>query len=98
MMPDILIAQTWTSFIDPQVFDEIRCTYGTLIVNIGMDDRHQFWGDRIQGGGGEVPTEDVPRLFAQSKIFLGVRAIGHCSDFYALKCVILMLQCREVFI
>jgi len=35
--------------------------------------------------GGRLPTEDVPRLFAQSKIILGIGTIGHCADFYALK-------------
>lgn len=34
---------------------------------------------------GRLPTEDVPRLFAQSKIVLGIGTIGHCTDFYALK-------------
>lgn len=36
-------------------------------------------------GGGRIATEDVPALFAQSKIVLGVGTIGHCDDFYALK-------------
>lgn len=35
--------------------------------------------------GGRLPTEDVPRVFAQSRIILGVGTIGHCKDFYALK-------------
>jgi hypothetical protein len=35
--------------------------------------------------GGRLPIQDVPRLFAQSKIILGIGTIGHCSDFYALK-------------
>lgn len=34
---------------------------------------------------GRLPTEQVPRLFAQSKIILGVGTIGHCEDFYSLK-------------
>lgn len=34
---------------------------------------------------GRLAVEDVPRLFAQSKIVLGVGSIGHCEDFYALK-------------
>lgn len=34
---------------------------------------------------GRIATEDVPTLFAQSKIVLGVGTIGHCSHFYALK-------------
>lgn len=171
--PDLLIAQTRASFIDPKVLTQIRETYGTLVVNIAMDDRHQYWGEKIQGewdgtygliphidlaltaapecvdwylkegcpavffpeasdpaifhpmlelpkihdvcfvGGrygirekivlalrrasirvtaygdnwekGRIATEDVPRLFAQSKIILGMGTIGHCHDFYALK-------------
>lgn len=35
--------------------------------------------------GGRLPTQEVPRLFAQSKIILGIGTIGHCNDFYALK-------------
>ena len=35
--------------------------------------------------GGRLSTDDVPRLFAQSKIILGLGTIGHCTDFYALK-------------
>jgi spore maturation protein CgeB len=34
---------------------------------------------------GRLETKDVPQLFAQSKIVLGVGTIGHCEDFYALK-------------
>ncbi len=34
---------------------------------------------------GRLSTQDVPRVFAQSKIILGVGTIGHCTDFYALK-------------
>lgn len=35
--------------------------------------------------GGRIPADDVPILFAQSKLILGVGTIGHCEDFYALK-------------
>jgi len=171
--PDILITQTWATLIDPAVFDSLRAEYGTLIVNIAMDDRHQYHGRRLGrswGGtfglighidlaltaapecvawyqkegcpalyfpeasdpdifqpmpslrkihdvgfvgarygirekivttlrragirvsafgsgweGGRIDTEDVPKLFAQSKIVLGVGTIGHCGSFYALK-------------
>ena len=171
--PDILIAQTWATLIDPTVFSRIRTQYGTLIVNIGMDDRHQFRGHRLGNSwsgtlglighidlaltaapecvewyqkegcpalyfpeasdpaifhpmpdlpkihdvsfvgacygirkdivnalrkagikvsafgngwdGGRISTADVPKLFAQSKVVLGVGTIGHCRDFYALK-------------
>ncbi|MBM3346061.1 MAG: glycosyltransferase, partial [Betaproteobacteria bacterium] len=171
--PDILIGQTWATLIDPAVFSHIRSEFGTLVVNIGMDDRHQFTGHRLGdswsgtlglighidlaltaapecadwyrkegcpaiyfpeasdpdifhpmpelpkihdvsfvggcygirrdivlalrdagiratafGSGwdsGRIATAEVPLLFAQSKIVLGVGTIGHCRDFYALK-------------
>lgn len=171
--PDILIAQTWACLIEPEIFSRIRQEYGTFIINISMDDRHQYWGEKIAGEwggtfslishidlaltaapecadwymkegcpalffpeasdpeifhpmpelpkihdicfvggrygireqivvalqnagirvsafgsgweGGRIDTESVPKLFAQSKIILGVGTIGHCSDFYALK-------------
>jgi hypothetical protein len=35
--------------------------------------------------GGRLLAADVTRLFAQSKIILGIGTIGHCTDFYALK-------------
>ena len=34
---------------------------------------------------GRIPTQDVPRLFARSRVILGCGTIGHCDDFYALK-------------
>jgi hypothetical protein len=171
---DLLIAQSWNSFIDGTVFSRIRNHFGTIIINISMDDRHQYWGryayDGKWGGtcgliphidfalttapesvewylkeqcpalffpeasdpqifhpmpelpkihdvcfvggcygirekmvraiqqaginvtaygngwpNGRIPTEEVPRLFAQSKIILGIGTIGHCHDFYSLK-------------
>jgi|CXWL01.1.fsa_nt_gi hypothetical protein len=172
-IPAVLIAQTWAGFIDPKVLGRIRDEYGTLIINVGMDDRHQYWGRRVGGewwgtrglipyldlvltaapecvewyqkegcpalffpeasdpaifhpmpelpkihdvcfvgsrygireklvmglqksgvrvaaygagwDGGRLDTKDVPQLFAQSKIVLGVGTVGHCEDFYALK-------------
>jgi spore maturation protein CgeB len=172
-IPEILIGQTWAGYIDPRVLGDIKSRYGTFIINIGMDDRHQYWGRRVDGEwwgtrglipyldlaltaapecvewyekegcpalffpeasdpdifhpmpelpkihdvcfvggrygvrekivnalrnaginvtaygfgweGGRLDTKDVPRLFAQSKIVLGVGTIGHCEDFYALK-------------
>ena len=171
-LPHLIIAQTWATLMDPAPFDRAR-TCGCLVVNIAMDDRHQFRGRRENGywagtlglighidlaltaapecvewyekegcpalyfpeasdpsifrpmpelkkvhdvsfvGGrygirerivnslrragvrvstygsdwveGRIATEDVPALFAQSKIVLGVGTIGHCDDFYALK-------------
>jgi hypothetical protein len=171
--PDLMIMQTWGCLVAPELFSSIRSAFGTLIVNIAMDDRHQYWGQRVNGewdgtfpliahldltltaapeavgwyrkeGGaalffpeasdpdifhpmpelpkthgvsfvgsrygirekvvtallaagipvttygsgwesGRIATEDVPKLFAQSKIVLGVSAIGHCPDFVGLK-------------
>jgi hypothetical protein len=172
-IPAVLIAQTWAGFIDPRVLGRIRDEHGTLIINVGMDDRHQYWGRKVGGewwgtrglipyidlaltaapecvewyqkegcpslffpeasdpvifhpmpelpkihdvcfvgsrygireklvtglqksgvrvaaygagwDGGRLDTKDVPQLFAQSKIVLGVGTVGHCEDFYALK-------------
>lgn len=172
-VPDILVAQTWGSFIDPDAMGAIRSRYGTIVINIAMDDRHQYWGEKTDGRwggtysliphidlaltaapecvewyqkegcpalffpeasdpeiyhpmpelpkvhdvsfvggrygirekivsglrkagirvsaygqgweGGRLAVESAPRLFAQSKIVLGVGTIGHCKDFYALK-------------
>ena len=172
--PQILISQTWASVIDPEVFSRIRERWGTLIVNISMDDRHQFVGPRLAKGryggvrpliphldlaltaapecvkwyvhegcpavffpeasdpdifypmpdlpkihdvsfvgarygirekvitalrragirvrahgagweGGRLTVDEVSRLFAQSRIVLGIGTIGYCDDFYALK-------------
>ena len=34
---------------------------------------------------GRIAIEKVPKLFAQSRIVLGVGTIGYCTDFYSLK-------------
>lgn len=34
---------------------------------------------------GRIPTENMPELFARSKIVLGCGTIGYCEDFFALK-------------
>lgn len=34
---------------------------------------------------GRIPTQDVPALFASSKIVLGIGTISHCTDLYSLK-------------
>lgn len=47
--PDMLLMQTWGCLIDPAVLSHISNTYGTLICNISMDDRHQYWGRKIRG-------------------------------------------------
>ncbi|HCW09319.1 MAG TPA: hypothetical protein DGG95_18340 [Cytophagales bacterium] len=171
--PDVLIAQTWAILVAPEILSRIRQAYGTFIINISMDDRHQYWGAKLKGEwggtfpliphidlaltaapecadwymkegcpavffpeasdpeifhpmpelpkthdvcfvggcygireqivnalqnagirvsafgggwkGGRIDTESVPKLFAQSKIVLGVGTIGHCTDFFALK-------------
>lgn len=172
-VPDILLTQTWPSLIDPVVFRDVRERWGMKVINISMDDRHQYWGGRVgchgtgtrglipyidlaltaapecvdwyekegcpalffpeasdpdifcpmpelpkihevsfvgarygvreklvgalrragimvstYGSGwedGRISVADMPRLFAQSKIILGVGTIGYCNDFYALK-------------
>lgn len=171
--PDLLLTQTWGCLVEPEVFSRISNAFGTLVINVAMDDRHQYWGRKIHGkwdgtysliphialtltaapeavdwyrkeGGaalffpeasdpgifhpmpelpkihdvsfvgsrygirekvvtalqnagikvtvygsgwdnGRIANEDVPRLFAQSRIVLGVSAIGHCPDFVGLK-------------
>jgi glycosyltransferase involved in cell wall biosynthesis len=170
--PDIVLAQTWATLIDPVAFDAAR-RGGAVVVNLSLDDRHQFRGRRegfgwsgtlglighvdlaltaapecvhwyeaegcaalyfpeasdpdifhpipilpklhevsFVGGrygirertvgalrragikvaafgsgweGGRIDNEAMIRLFAQSKVVLGVGTIGHCTDFYALK-------------
>lgn len=73
--PDILFAQTFSGYLDPKVFSHIRDTYGTLVVNIAMDDRHQYWGGKINGewGGthGLIPHID-----------LALTAAPECVDWY----------------
>lgn len=34
---------------------------------------------------GRIPTDDVPQLFARSRIVLGCGTIGYCDDFLAIK-------------
>lgn len=172
-VPDIVLMQSWASYMSPAVLSEIRSQYGCLAFNIAMDDRHQYWGEEVDGawtgtrgfvnhidlaltaapecvewyekegcpalffpeasdselfkpmsklpkahdvcfvGGrygvraevvsalrragvavttygagwdeGRIETAEVPRLFAQSKIVLGIGTVGHCRDFYSLK-------------
>jgi spore maturation protein CgeB len=164
-IPKILFAQTFSTYIDANIFKELKEKYGILIINIGMDDRHQFKDNileliphldlaltaapecvewylkegcpaiffpeasdeniyhpmpnllkkhdvsfvgakygirekivlalRNEGiqvtaygsgwGTGFLPVSEVPKLFAESKIVLGVGTIGHSHDFYALK-------------
>lgn len=73
--PHLLIAQTWASFIDPEFLGSIRRTYGTIIINIAMDDRHQYWGEKLNGqwGGtcGLIPHID-----------LALTAAPECVDWY----------------
>lgn len=171
--PHILFGQMQAQWVPRNVLDEIRQRYGTILINISMDDRHQYFGTREAGewggtyglipyvdlvltaapecaewflkegcpalffpeasdntifhpmpelpkvhevsfigarygirdrvvtalrdagikvttygsgwNGGRLPNEEVPRLFAQSKIILGVGTIGHSDDFYTLK-------------
>jgi len=166
-----VIGQMWASTIQPSALQRLR-DMGLVVVNISMDDRHQFRGRKHNGNwtgplgllpsidlaatavpecclwylvegcpaiympeasdpdlfrpfpgskkydvcfvganygirakiikaieksgvhvecygsgwpNGRIPTEEVPELFARSKIVLGVGTIGYCKDFYALK-------------
>lgn len=73
--PDILIAQTWACLIEPEIFSRIREAYGTFIINISMDDRHQYWGAKIKGEwGGTFPL--IPH------IDLALTAAPECVDWY----------------
>ncbi|MBT0962315.1 glycosyltransferase [Denitromonas sp. IR12] len=60
--PDVLMGQTWASVIDPDVLSVVRQRWGALIINISMDDRHQFVGPKLKNGqyGGVLPL--VPHL------------------------------------
>lgn len=172
-VPDLILMQTWASLINLSRLAEWAHPLGCCLANIAMDDRHQYWGRKVNGqwngthglipyvdlhltaapeavdwyrkegaisiffpeasdpqifrprpdlpklhdisfvGGrygireslvqalwsagfnvsaygsgwenGRLGTEEVPLLFAQSKIILGVGTIGHCRDFHALK-------------
>lgn len=172
-VPDILIGQTWGCLVQPVCFSRLRQRYGVFVINVAMDDRHQYWGARVGGkwdgtfsliphidltltstpeavawyraeGGasfffpeasdpdifrpmpdlpklydisfvgsrygiraelvdalrraglsvaafgsgweaGRLAAEAVPTIFAQSRIVLGVSAIGHSRDFVGLK-------------
>jgi hypothetical protein len=171
--PHVLLMQTWACLIAPETFSRLREEYGVFVINIAMDDRHQYWGAKADGhwdgtypliphidltltaapeavhwyrceGGmaiyfpeasdadlfhpmphlprlhdvsfvgsrygiradvvealrctgvdvaawgngwenGRIALEAVPVLFAQSRIVLGVSAIGHSRDFVGLK-------------
>ncbi len=48
-IPDILLTQTWACLIDPAILSRIRDTFGSVICNISMDDRHQYWGTKVRG-------------------------------------------------
>lgn len=73
--PDILIAQTWACLIEPEIFSKIRHAYGTFIINISMDDRHQYWGEKLKGElGGTFPL--IPH------IDLALTAAPECVDWY----------------
>ena len=172
-VPHILIGQMWAGWIDGSVLSKIRKQFGTIVVNICMDDRHAYWGKMRLGDltgtkgliphidlaataapecvdwylkegcpaiffpeasdpkifypmpdlpkihdvcfvgkcygirreiimslrkagvrvityghgweNGQIATSKVPKLFAQSKIVIGVGTISHCRNFFALK-------------
>jgi spore maturation protein CgeB len=47
--PDIVLAQSWATLIDPSAFDAAR-RMGACVVNLSLDDRHQFRGRRESFG------------------------------------------------
>lgn len=61
--PDLLIGQSWASLIDGSVLSRIRHVYGTIVVNISMDDRHAYWGRKRygqwMGTAGLIPHVDL---------------------------------------
>ena len=170
---EVIVGQLWNYRMDNRALDHAR-KYGIRVVNIGMDDRHAYWGRRMPNGEwggtrglvghvdlvctaapecvewfslegcraiflpeasdpnffaprsdvakvcdvcfvgaaygirqeivaaleqsgltvsaygkgwprGPISTEEVPELFARSKIILGVGTIGYCTDLFALK-------------
>ena len=73
--PDLLIAQTWASVIEPEIFSRTRNSFGTFIINIAMDDRHQYWGSKVDGGwDGTFPL--IPHLD------LMLTAAPECVEWY----------------
>ena len=43
--PDIVLAQSWSTLLDPTGFDAAR-RMGALVINLSLDDRHQYRGRR----------------------------------------------------
>jgi hypothetical protein len=43
--PDIVLAQSWSTLLDPAGFDAAR-RMGALVINLSLDDRHQYRGRR----------------------------------------------------
>jgi hypothetical protein len=74
-VPDIVLAQTWASLIDPTVFDRLRQQWGCLVVSLAMDDRHQYWGGRV-GATGTGTHALIPH------IDLALTAAPECVDWY----------------
>jgi spore maturation protein CgeB len=74
-VPDIVLAQTWASLIDPAVFGRVRQQWGCLVVSLAMDDRHQYWGGRV-GGMGSGTRALIPH------IDLALTAAPECVDWY----------------
>jgi hypothetical protein len=47
--PDVLIGQMWNDYLDGKVLFDIKNKYGTIVVNIAMDDRHYFMRKKADG-------------------------------------------------
>src|SRR5207244_2165922 len=73
--PQLLIAQTWPTTLEPEILSRIRDRWGALIVNLSMDDRHQYWGSR-SGGRWEGTFGLIPH------IDVALTAAPECVDWY----------------
>jgi len=41
-LPQLLLMQSWSDYMEPSALAAIKARYGTVVVNIGMDDRHRW--------------------------------------------------------
>ena len=61
--------------------------YGIRSKIVGAIEKRGIKGECFGNGwpNGRIATQDMPTIFAWSRIVLGVGTIGHCTDFYSLK-------------
>lgn len=48
-VPDLILMQSWASLMDAARLSAAGRDLGACLVNIAMDDRHQYWGRRVDG-------------------------------------------------